>query len=277
MRKKTAVTPTKCIPVKIAELLGPPPLLSTESEKLYYEMMADCADLIRPRDLITWLLISDLVYHRIEMARYRRIKTALMQPAEQPTPHQGDVELEKSWEDEAMIAMRALEADSPLARNKISNTVWRVTQRDLDEYVGAKLAAQRAEDKQRAEDNTTEADTVRPVENWIRQHEQIDVLLRIAEQRFHATLDEIDRHIHGLGRSLRAELDRVIEGEVSEVGEAEKLASGSRNVARGTEGTMAGSANVGRQLTLPIEQSEQAPARTGRDRRRNRKRRSVGR
>ena len=46
MRKKTAVTPTKSIPAEVAEMLGPPPLLSTESEKLYY---ADDGRLRRPR------------------------------------------------------------------------------------------------------------------------------------------------------------------------------------------------------------------------------------
>jgi hypothetical protein len=51
---------------------------------------------------------------------------------------------------------------------------------------------------------------------WIKEHEQIDILLQAAEERFNASLDQIDHHVHSLGRKLREDLGSVIEGEIIE-------------------------------------------------------------
>ena len=66
------------IPSEIQELLGPPPLLPNEDIKLYYALLDSLAQTILPTDVIAWLLIRDLADHRIEIARYRRFKAALI-------------------------------------------------------------------------------------------------------------------------------------------------------------------------------------------------------
>src|SRR5215831_9151277 len=66
------------IPPEIQELLGPPPLLPNEDTKLYYALLGSLAQTIRPTDVIAWLLIGDLADRRIEIARYRRFKAALI-------------------------------------------------------------------------------------------------------------------------------------------------------------------------------------------------------
>ena len=71
--------PLDIIPPEILELLGPPPLLPSEDAKAYYATLAFFARSIRPgEDLITWMLIKDLADHRAEIARYRRLKAALV-------------------------------------------------------------------------------------------------------------------------------------------------------------------------------------------------------
>jgi hypothetical protein len=65
-------------------------------------------------------------------------------------------------------------------------------------------------------DRATDADVTASFEGWIKQHEQIDVLLEVAEQRFTATLKELERHVHGFGRFLCEEMGKVIDGEVIE-------------------------------------------------------------
>ena len=54
------VTPMNSIPADIQEMLGPPPLLSTEDEKLYFAFVAKLAQPIPSPDIITWMLIKDL-------------------------------------------------------------------------------------------------------------------------------------------------------------------------------------------------------------------------
>jgi hypothetical protein len=66
-------------PADVLELLGPPPLFSTEDANLYNALVARLAQSVQPRDLITWMLIKDLADHRVEMARYRRIKAGLLE------------------------------------------------------------------------------------------------------------------------------------------------------------------------------------------------------
>ena len=83
IEKQAQTTLVDAIPRDVLELLGPPPLLSTEDAKLYHAMLAHIAHSIRPEDLITWMLVKDLADHRVEIARYRRFKTGIIQAAGQ--------------------------------------------------------------------------------------------------------------------------------------------------------------------------------------------------
>ena len=83
---------------------------------------------------------------------------------------------------------------------------------------------------------TTEADYVAVFGRWIGDVERVDVLLRAAEERFTATLEQIDRHLRGLGQFIREELEKVIEGELVETeasdGEPSKQQRNRRGVSR---------------------------------------------
>jgi hypothetical protein len=137
------------IPDEIREFLGRPPLLPCDDARLYYAMLATLADSIRPTDLIAWLLIKDLVDHRVEIARYRRFKAAVV------------------------------------------------------------LRASGDQGSQITEDNL-----VFNLDIWIGEHERIENLLRAAEDRFSAALEELDRHVRGLGRFISERWD-TIEGELA--------------------------------------------------------------
>jgi hypothetical protein len=67
---------SRTIPPEILEILGPPPLLSTEDKDLYYATLARFAKDLAPSDLVTWLLIKDLADYRVEIQRCRRGKLA---------------------------------------------------------------------------------------------------------------------------------------------------------------------------------------------------------
>src|ERR1043166_8482647 len=66
------------VPANIRAMLGPPALLPGEDAAIYEEILAHFAHEVAPRDIIAWMLIKDLADHRLEIARYRRIRTALV-------------------------------------------------------------------------------------------------------------------------------------------------------------------------------------------------------
>ena len=52
--------PAPFIPPHIAKLLGPAPLLSSESKTDYHVMMTGFAVVVDPKNFIEWLLVKDL-------------------------------------------------------------------------------------------------------------------------------------------------------------------------------------------------------------------------
>ena len=70
---------TASLPQEMVELLGPPPLLSSEDVEIYYAVFASFVNDINPNDMLSWMWIKDLADYRLEILRYRRMKVELMQ------------------------------------------------------------------------------------------------------------------------------------------------------------------------------------------------------
>ena len=49
--------------------------------------------------------------------------------------------------------------------------------------------------------------------DWITAMEQLDALERAADRQFQAALQALDDHLDGLGPRLKANLNKVIDGE----------------------------------------------------------------
>jgi hypothetical protein len=60
---------------ELKELLGPPPVLSSEDPKGYDEMMARLMECLWPNDFLEKLLIKQIVDSSWEIVRYTRHKT----------------------------------------------------------------------------------------------------------------------------------------------------------------------------------------------------------
>ena len=215
---KTSLTSLETLPSDIMELLGPPPLLATEDATLYYRILASFAESIRPEDLITWMLIKDLADHRVEIARYRQIKVGLITAARRRQIRDAISE----WEYRPVGRLRgnAMVDKSVIERsNKPAEEIARLL-KEVDDKLAADTPAAEAESRIQVEAwrnaTTTEANLVDLFPRWIKNLEQIDVLLEAAEKRFSESLEEVDRHLRGLGRYCREELDKIIEGEVVE-------------------------------------------------------------
>ena len=205
----------RSVPATIRTILGPPALLPGEDAAIYEETLAHFAREVAPRDLIAWLLIKDLADHRLEIARYRRIRTALVRHpvdrrAEEMVQEQkGNYEVELLALDETVFELREkVEAGggTDVTQEYVKIDAYKAEQRD---------AANQARNALIAEIRSyqpTDRDIAAGLPSWIGGYQQLDRCLQAAEQRFIATLRDLERHAAGFGKTLR-HVD-VIEGEV---------------------------------------------------------------
>jgi hypothetical protein len=213
-----ALSALNTIPADVLEMLGPPPLLSSEDEKLYFAIVSRIARPVRSPDIITWMLIKDLADHRFEIARYRRLKTRLIQwaagqerasrqgllpGADQPERQESEERRHATF----VVASRGVYGNDPRFNELVDQELREERERN------AALEQQRSIEEPKAR-LLTEDYFVGVFGNWIDQVERIDVLLQAEEQRFTQSLREIERHIFGFGRLLRDDRDTLIDGEV---------------------------------------------------------------
>jgi len=215
------VTPMNSIPADILEMLGPPPLLSTEDEKLYFAFIAKLAQPIPSPDIITWMLIKDLADHRFEIARYRRLKSRLIQRAAEQGSARGrsllpDAERPELSESRMRsiaaleVAQRGIYGNDPRFEELVDQEFREMEEREAQER---ESRLRDSIDEPNAQPPTDD-DFVGVFGNWINEVERVDVLLRALEQRFSQGVREIERHILGFGRLLRDDQDRQIDGEL---------------------------------------------------------------
>ena len=75
------------LPVMLAKIFGPPPLVGNEDPQLYRELFSLIADEHDPKTIGDWLLVKDLADLHWERLRERRLKAEVIkiyleQPAE---------------------------------------------------------------------------------------------------------------------------------------------------------------------------------------------------
>lgn len=231
MKKEVAIV-DKILPAELLEILGPPPILSTEEERVYYGMMARLAKDIAPNDILTWLLIKDLVDHRIEIDRCRRLKVSAVREAFEERIIQSKAQRKHALD----VEIKALREAADAARAKELNP---------KPYDGAKVDARLAEIEAQFEREAStkrqeyekavntleglkpnEKDVMQTFNRWIVGHDNIDDIQERVEKKFFVTLREIERHVLGFAKALREEL-KIIEAEVLEGGETELLGAES--------------------------------------------------
>jgi hypothetical protein len=216
-KQAPSVIALNSIPADVVAMLGPPPLLPTEDEKLYFAILARIARPIRSPDIVTWMLIKDLADHRFEIARYRRMKTRLIQGAadqERARSRAGAEHTEKPYPSlhtiaALEVAIRGVNGNDPRFNELVDQEV-----RDMQAREEALELQRRGSIEAPELQPLSDDDFVGVFGNWIDDHERIDVLLRGAEHRFAQALREIERHTSGFGRLLRDDWDKVVDGEV---------------------------------------------------------------
>ena len=230
MTKENSSSPTFAtadnIPSEVRQLVSLPPTLPWESKDLYFAMMASYAQAIRPDDLITWMLIKDLADHRLEIARYRSIKVGFVK-----TACENNIRRNQShWRNYADTEVSSLRQRAAAAKENLQSSPFMPTRltpeqlaqqtKEIEDQLALDIAAAEVEGPAQIEAwkgaTPTEDRCIRLFSSWIGDVERIDVLQRAAEERFAGTLRDLERHMQGLGKLLREERDKTIDGELVE-------------------------------------------------------------
>jgi|GEM_PF-4285390 len=220
MKKQTPAL-VKAVPTEVLDILGAPPILSSEDENSYYATLALFAKEIAPSDMITWLMIKDLIDIRLEIARYRRFKPALIKQAydrhKQAVIDNRRSELHteiKTLRAAANLKLQKADAIAPYDASQIEARKAEV-EAEFEKTVAAKRAEHERAMNAYQETIPQDSDFASTFPLFFLTIEKLEK----AEQKFFAILREIERHVFGFGKALREEL-KIIEGEVLEKIEA---------------------------------------------------------
>ena len=220
MPKRTPRPPkaAAALTAEIVEIFGAPPLLSTEDAGAYDDMLAKLAHAVHPGDIIACLLIKDIADKRTEIARYRRLKAALVEKAMQQQR-----EAKMDWLRTQLAAERysvSHQRDGadgePRAkkhgRGESDAALTSRLERMIEDRLGRSEQAYEVK-LARLEEAPTEIDFAGSLAIWIGAMEQLDALERAADRQFQAALQALDDHLDGLGPKLKANLAKVVEAE----------------------------------------------------------------
>lgn len=78
IERETALKLPEIIPPQIAELLGESPLILGEDENEYWNLCAQFASAIQPKDFVEWVWVRDILDLTWEIRRLRRLKAAYL-------------------------------------------------------------------------------------------------------------------------------------------------------------------------------------------------------
>jgi hypothetical protein len=188
-------------PAEVREYLGRPPTISTESETLYWAMIASLAELAKPRMLLTWFLIKDIVDARIEIQRWRLFKAELINNAGRSDNAGAGAAINDPAVDAVFEKMREI------IKQEGGAGYW------VPDYI-----AKAWEENQKVMDATEKAppshrDLALLLHAWIEPVRQVDHLQEAAENRYYIATLELERHLSSFAHPR---LEAVIEGEVIE-------------------------------------------------------------
>jgi hypothetical protein len=190
---------------ELGELLGPPPVLSTENAKAYDEVLARLMQCLAPRDFMEQILIKQLTDCTWEMMRYTRHKTlAIEHKVRQRLEFQAQRAKAAAQNRDAQargLAESDHEPATELGRmSKLEDMVENVVH-DVDAILLKP---------------PVELDHVRALEAAIAYHGKLDQLLNAAVARRNDVLEQFERYRHGWGKRLRKASDEIIDAEFND-------------------------------------------------------------
>jgi hypothetical protein len=189
---------------ELADLLGPPPVLSTENVKAYDEVKARLMQCFAPRDFMEQLLIKQVTDCTWEIKRYTRHMTLAIE--------------RKFYQLREFQAKRAA-ALTHMKDPNICNAGrdgHAETDAGLTNEIQTRAASAMEDVAAPIDVAPLELDHAQALEAGIEYHGQLDQLLNSAVARRNNAFDQLERYRHGWGKRLRRVSDEIIDAEFIE-------------------------------------------------------------
>ena len=220
MENATAQSLMKPIPAEVLEIFGNAPLLSTEDSARYHAMIAAFAEHVDPGDFITWCYIKDLADCRTEIWRYRRMKARIVNNAHRAVIDKRIAGFQSALK-EAPAEIRARwakQAGEEMTKRGLYGAEYEKFVADQQPHIEAEIKA-RQNSLQKTIDYwrayvPDESDLAAELHVWIGSHRTLDEQISMAEEKYAAALEDLERHLFGFGKALRGDLHKIIEGEI---------------------------------------------------------------
>jgi len=166
------------IPENVLSLFGDPPVLSTENPNVYSALLHEVATVTKPRNIIEWMWVNDLVYLSWSIRRLRRFQALVIEEQ----------------------------------RNSLTYSAARKKEERLREYGVITLP----EERYPKNVLNTERGSAIAFNHSISSYEAIDKLIDSAERRRSIVLRDIQFYREGLAHLLEEASNKIIEGECQE-------------------------------------------------------------
>jgi hypothetical protein len=191
---------------KVRELFGPPPVLSTESERAYNEILSQFVESFAPQDVLELSLVRHLTDSTWEIIRYTRHKTLGI-----------EARFRQHLLAEAQRKKLQAQRMQEIARKRAERSQ---TPANEDERLGEleKVVMTSVADVDEILDRVPkELDHARALEANIENHERLDGCLNASVSRRNDVLNQFELYRVGLSLRLRKLSDKIIDAEFSEV------------------------------------------------------------
>lgn len=201
----TIIDKASRIPADLRPLFDDPPLLSTENFSQYRSLLDQIAKCAKPKDVIEWLWVRDIVDLSWEIRRLRRFKVLIIECARQkrisdfgvnrdgPVPAICvTVDGRPISDFDSVDSQLIPRVDQPLSKKKVKKTRKRKPKLNAD------------------------SDSASLFQECISDYQCVDRLIAAAEVRRNAALYEIETRRDSLARRLRKATDEIIDAEFND-------------------------------------------------------------
>ncbi len=188
-------------------LLGPPPILSSESVDRFNRIFNQLLECLKPRDIVEVMLIRDFAVASWEADRYTGHRSlAFNRRFRQNIEHQ----------------IQQLKEQKARRKERVANYHRQSGERPRDIAALVELERRILEDDEGIEGllkrAPSELDHNEAVEKGIALHKDLEFLISSLTKRKHEALEMLDRYRKGLGKRVAEAMDEILEGEFKEVG-----------------------------------------------------------
>ena len=199
------------IPADLQPLFDDPPLLSTENSGQYRSLLDQIAKCVKPKDVIEWLWVRDIVDLSWEIRRLRRFKVLIIELARQKRISDFGAPTDLRFVPAISVTVNGQPISDFIRDHPISEFGEPIS--DPGKPVSKKKVKKTRKRKPKLD---TESDSASLFQECISDYQCVDRLLAAAEVRRNEALHEIELRRDRIARLRRRATDEIIDAEFNE-------------------------------------------------------------